>query len=64
MTECPAEPQLADLIEHQASQVDPGTVLVIFQCQRCRWDTNWLRRDSNDLTPPLCPMCSTRKETA
>lgn len=47
-----------DLIEHQISEVDPASVLVIFQCQRCRWDTNWLRRDSNDLTPPLCPECN------
>lgn len=60
MNQRSAEPMLTDLIEHQASQVEPGTVLVIFQCQRCQWDTNWLRRDSNDLTPPPCPTCSTK----
>lgn len=64
MNQRSAEPMLTDLIEQQASQVDPASVLVIFQCQRCRWDTNWVRRDSNDLTPPPCPTCSTRKETA
>lgn len=42
----------------EPSDIDLGICLVVFKCRRCNWDSNWMRRPSCDLTPPVCPQCS------
>lgn len=56
LSEAPPSDIVVD--QSERSDIDLGILLVVFKCRRCNWDSNWMRRPSCDLTPPVCPQCS------